>query len=124
MRYSVIVSFILAMSLVSGCATSQSLVIDGERYESSELKSVGAVSSSDGHRIYGYQSEYFKNGRLKAEQWSDGGGPLVRLEFHKNGMLKSEERYWNNQVSYGAYYGPDGRLEKTQGQRYAPDSQR
>ena len=123
MRYFALASLVLAMGFLCGCRVNQSLVMDCERYDSGELKSIAAVSVYEKHRNYSYKTEYFKNGRLKLEQWAAASGLLMRLEFHENGMLKSEERYLNNQIRYGATYGPEGQLEKTQGQKIKSEAQ-
>jgi len=122
MRYSALVTLILIVGFLSGC-TNRSRIMDCERFDSGELKSVAEVSKHDNHRHYAFKTEYFKNGRLKSEQWSKDSGLFVHLEFHKNGMLKSEERYSHNQIRYAAYYSSDGQLEKNQGRKIDPEIQ-
>jgi len=130
MRCYPIVIVLLPFDAVSGCWSGEQRTTDCERYASGELKSIGAVTSVTGQKlffgtenrkIYGHKREYYENGRLKSEQWSGHGSPLARLEFHENGRLKSGERFTNQQITYAAYYNPMGELERTTGQKARPE---
>jgi antitoxin component YwqK of YwqJK toxin-antitoxin module len=130
MRYYPVAIVLLIFGAVSGCWSGEQRITDCERYASGELKSVGAVTSIsqqklfsrvENRRLYGHKREYYENGRLKSEQWSGHGSPLARLEFHENGRLKSEERFRNGQITYAAYYNPQGELENTVGQKTGPE---
>ena len=131
MRTILSLAVIVVIGSTWGCRSGRTLVTDCRLYDSGELRSVGGVASDSKQKglfeaehvkRYGYASEYFKNGRLKSEQWSDDGGPLVQLEFYENGRLKSEERFDNDKLSYGAYYSKEGKPEKTIGQRSMSDA--
>lgn len=125
MRMTLLSILLMVAVGLCGCSSSpnkHSIVKDYELYDSGEPKMtiLAANYKAVGQRpvpLYSYTSEYFKNGRLKYEQWSTSDQEQVELEFYKNGRLKSEERYWNKEVAFGAYYDEDGRPVKTVGKR-------
>jgi len=102
--------------MILGC-NNRSIIKDHELYDTGEVKSkaVSFVNGTSGGDSY--VSEYFKSGRLKSEQWSRDNRPVVKLEFYENGLLKSEERFFGGELTYGAYYSEDGELNRTSGQR-------
>jgi len=114
-----------SLTVVGGCSrlsANRSIIRDYELYDSGEPKTtIGAADykalGEPQVSLYSYTSEYFKNGRLKCEQWSANGRKQMKLEFYEDGRLKSEERYLNKEVAFGAYYDEEGRPVKTVGNR-------
>ena len=107
---------ILVLVGVGGCAADRGTIRDFRRYEAGQVQSIGEVEY-EGDRRSGLTNEYFKNGHLKRIEWSRNGKPLLVVEFHDNGQLKSEERFWRNKIVYGAYYSVDGTLTRQVGEK-------
>ena len=111
MRTAIII--VIGVALV-GCRSPRTVVKDHRFYDSGELMMEGEYFSV--HDL-GHGSEYFKNGRLKSEEWSRRGRPLVRLCFHPDGRIKSEERWNNDRLDYSIYYDEEGEIISTSGKR-------
>ncbi len=122
--YKLIVLLLLA--LVSGCQSS-GVVLDRTLYETGEPRSerwfvitagdVGSVNPT-GLPVPSYSSEFSEDGRLEMETWFLNGQPRVRLAFHDNGRLKSEERFRGEELVFGAFYDIYGELKRTVGHRF------
>ena len=121
--------FLMIPALVGlyGCGSGSNMTYHTQLYGRGEPQGEGrgysyvfGIWPFELHReyLFGCSDEYYKNGRLKSEQFSQGHSPLVKLEFYENGRLKSEERFDGGKVAFGAYYTEDGKLEKTVGQRF------
>ncbi len=105
---------------VSGCFGGQSTIHDYELYDNGKPKKAAEsyFYEESFHKdvyFYSHSSEYFENGHLKSEEWSQGNEPVCRLEFYENGQLKSEERFYNGKLVYGVYYSETGQVERTTG---------
>ena len=106
---------------VSGCTYNRGRILDYELYDSGKPKKTHSMNYyEDSFRHYesrySHSSEYYENGRLKLEEWSEFNRTVLRLEFYDNGQLKSEERYKKGKLEYGAYYKEDGQIKQTTGQ--------
>jgi hypothetical protein len=105
---------------VGGCVPSgMSMIRDGQRYDSGQPKSetVGYFLEKDKTTLFGHVSEYYESGRLKSDEWTERGRPIIKLTFYDTGRLRSEERFFNGQLVFGAYYSPAGDIEGSFGQR-------
>lgn len=120
---------LLVCALVSGCQSS-SVVLDRKLYETGEPRSetwvvvaAGAVGSVNpaGLPVPKYTSEVFEDERLEMETWFLNGQPRVRLAFHENGRLKSEERFRGEALVFGACYDIHGELKRTVGHQFEVD---
>jgi antitoxin component YwqK of YwqJK toxin-antitoxin module len=105
---------VLVATVVCGCSSSDYVIRDCDLYATGKLKRE-AVYYSEGK--FEHLSEYFENGRLRLQQWSARRRPLVKLTFYENGRLKSEERFFNGELTYGVYYTENGVTEQTIGRR-------
>ncbi|MBN2588283.1 MAG: hypothetical protein JXA96_00340 [Sedimentisphaerales bacterium] len=106
---------------VSGCFSGWGSIHDYELYDSGKPKKTYEThfyenSFHEQENLFYHSSEYYENGRLKLEEWSEFNRPLYRLEFYESGQLKSEERFINGELDYGAYYKEDGQVKPTTGQ--------
>ena len=131
MRVSVIAIALMVQVCFCSCErmfSNRYIVSDHELYETGELKSetwFHKEKTVGGRQIsFAYSSEYFKDGRLKSEQWKYSGNRESKLEFYKNGHLKSEERHENDKIVYGMYFEEDGTVKKVIGKRTAEVSAR
>jgi antitoxin component YwqK of YwqJK toxin-antitoxin module len=113
---------LLVCSAMFGCRPQSAFIHDYKLYENGNPKSEADIDSIKSqffsYKYEYYQShltEYFENGRLKSEEWSQGHQPGSKLEFYENGQLKSEERYLNGKLVYGIYYTANGQTERTTG---------
>ena len=112
--YFTVLVFVTLM--IFGC-NSHCKIHDYELYDTGEVKSEGVAFINGTSCKYSHVSEYFKSGRLKSEQWLRGDCPVVKLEFYENGRLKVEERFLSGELTYGAYYAEDGKINRTSGKR-------
>ena len=117
---------VLAILVICGCQSGMSRVSDHQMYDTGELKSDGdSYYYASGiypviHKIdnmFSHSSDFYKDGRLKTEEWFQGSNQLLKLEFYGDGRLKSEERFDNGVIVFGMYFTGEGELERTVGQR-------
>lgn len=108
-----VIMIVMCVTLL-GCRSQRHVIRECGLYDSGEPM-MEAESYSEGAFVH--TSKYFKNGRLKLEEWSKRGQPLVRLCFYDNGQLKSEERWFNDHLEYGTYYNEEGALISASGKR-------
>jgi antitoxin component YwqK of YwqJK toxin-antitoxin module len=113
---------LLVCSAMFGCRPSMAFIHDHKLYENGNPKSEADIDSIKSQFIsYKYEhyqrhsTEYYENGRLKSEEWSQGHQPGSRLEYYENSRLKSEERFLNGKLVYGVYYTENGQIERTSG---------
>ena len=114
---------LLVCSAMFGCRPSMAFIHDYKLYENGNPKSEADIDSikSSAFSFYKFEdsqshsTEYFENGRLKSEEWSQGHQPVSKLAFYENGQLKSEERFFNGKLVYGIYYTANGQVERTTG---------
>ena len=107
---------ILLTATLAGCAANRAMVLDYRLYDTGEVQETAWVES-EGNRQSGSKNEYFKNGHLKRLESSRQGKPLMVVEFHENGQMKSEERFRRNEIAFGAYYSEDGALIQQVGEK-------
>jgi hypothetical protein len=116
-----------------GCGSGLNRTEDHQFHDTGELRLLGQGYSyvygvwpfePKREYLFGYGSEYFKNGRLKGIVWSAGRNPQIKLEFYENGRMKSEELFDKGEQFFGVYYAEDGTLEKTLGERLMPVSRK
>jgi antitoxin component YwqK of YwqJK toxin-antitoxin module len=93
------------------------MLYDYDTYNSGKAKSESESYIFGKNMGVGHTSEYYESGRLKSEKWYESRRPVLQLEFYNSGQLKAEERYFNGEVTYGAYYKEDGGVEKIVGKR-------
>ncbi len=101
---------------ISGCTYNRGMIHDYELHESGKPKKASDVYFYGENDRFTHSSEYYENGRLKSEEWSELDRPLHRIEFYESGRIKSEERYINGKLDYAAYYKEDGQVRQTTGQ--------
>jgi hypothetical protein len=106
---------ILVLVGATGCAREHSLIRDYRLYDTGEVQAVAAVEYERDWKA-GFRNEYFRNGRLKRSEWLRQGKTWIVVEFHDNGQLKSEERFWP-EIVFGAYYAEDGTLVRQVGKK-------
>jgi hypothetical protein len=121
-RFAILLTTVVA---ACGCVQSpRSTVHAASFYDSGKPKEAVSTYYEGKLLQQSDRSEYFESGRLKLEEWSGSRNPLVRLAFHENGRLKSEERFFNGQLAYGVYYSEAGEVERTVGQRLISPAQK
>ena len=107
---------ILVMAGATGCAVDRGIVHDYGLYDTGEVQAIAEFEYRGDWRS-GLKNEYFKNGHLKRSEWSRHGKPLMVVNFHENGQLKSEERFKGDEIVFGAYYAVDGTLTREIGEK-------
>ena len=100
---------ILVLVGATGCAGDYGKIVDYRLYDTGEVETVVEVEV-DGDWQAGLKNEYFKNGHLKRSEWALHGKPWMIVEFHENGQMKTEERFWGSEFVFGVYYSEDGTL--------------
>ena len=113
MRLKWLVVLVLVGFGFCGCRSSRSMIRDYRLYEGGEVERASALYEEG---IFENTTTYYRDGRVKSEKWLQHGRPVVVLEFYNDSRLRSEERFLNGEVTYGVYYGENGRIERTVGQ--------
>jgi len=118
--YLVRLAIIAAVGVAAcGCTHSRGFIRDYQRYDSGQPKGEAVVYYDGKSQRQTHVSEFYENGRLKSDEWSEFNRPLIKLAFYESGRLKSEERFSNGQLTFGVYYSDAGEVERTIGERLA-----
>ncbi|MCP4711116.1 MAG: hypothetical protein GY869_21050 [Planctomycetes bacterium] len=117
---------VVFLMVVSGSRSRMQSTHGNQLYDTGEIKTDGSIYSYKSgiypltHNIdnlFSQSSDFYRDGRLKSEVWSQGSNPLLKLEFYEDGRLESEERFFNGMVVFGMYFTAEGELARTVGQR-------
>ncbi len=107
---------LLVLIGATGRAGDRGKILDYRLYDSGQVKAIAEVEY-EGDWQSRLKNEYFKNGRLKRSEWSRHGKPWMVVDFYESGQLKSEERFWGNEIIFGAYYHEDGTVIREVGEK-------